>query len=165
MINWWNHQRFQEHKSGWREEEMRDNTTTPGILNGERMFQPYSQQKHFCLESTLVIYTKYCVKFCIKQLPQGRAAWIVAWRKAVLSPSFYRCKIQSRREEVTSTKLAWLTCELNLSSDGVRECFNWKPSLSSQWISWLHTSKFLWLLLHAQIWIPSVSTKLCRLPT
>lgn len=68
------------------------------------MFQPHSQQDHFCLESTVVIYTKYCVKLCINQQPQAIAPYILNWAKVVLSPSFYRSKIQSRREEVTSTK-------------------------------------------------------------
>ena len=70
------------------------------------MFQPYSQQDHFCLESIVAIYTKYCVKLCVKQLPQAIAACILNWAKVVLSPSFYRCKIQARREEVASTKQA-----------------------------------------------------------
>lgn len=144
---------------------MPENNKTADILNGEKTFQPYSQRDYFCLESIMAIYIKYCLKLCIKQLSQAIAACNLNWEAVVLSPSFYRCKIQAWREDVTSTKQAWQTHELNLISDGIWECFNWKPSLSCQWISRLHTSKFLWLLLHSQIRVPSVSTKFCRLPT
>jgi len=84
---------------------MTDNNKTPDILNREKMFQPYSQQDHFSLESTEAIYTKYRVKLCI-QLPQAIAACILNWTKVMLSPSFYRCKIQAWREEASSTKQA-----------------------------------------------------------
>lgn len=76
----------------------------------------------------MAIYTKYCVKLCINQQPQAIAPGILNWAKVVLSPSFYRSKIQPWREEVTSTKQAWQTHELDLSSDGLWECFHWKPS-------------------------------------